>query len=201
MPNHFEIFNRFITSHVEMSEAELEDFNEKCEIVEFLKGELIMKEGEPQQSMYFITKGIVKNYIETETGETKIYNFRAEGMQLTGYAVYNYKDNFKALVNIKCVEDCTMVQIPFTVIKYVTEHIKSGERLGRHMAEGHVVEMVNFIIERDSMPIIDRYNSLEEKYPNIHNRIPQRLIASYLGITPVHLSNLKKSRRDSNDKK
>ena len=201
MPNHFEMFNRFITSHVEMSEAELADFNEKCEIVEFSKGELIMKEGEPQQSMYFITKGLVKNYIETEKGETKIYNFRAEGMQLTGYAVYNHQNNFKALVNIKCIEDCTMVQIPFTVIKYVIEHIKSGERLGRHMAEGHVVEMVNFIIERDTMPIIDRYNSLEEKYPNIHNRIPQRLIASYLGITPVHLSNLKKSRRDSNDKK
>jgi len=201
MADQFEMFNRFITSHVEISEAELEDFNEKCELVEFSKGELIMKAGEAQQNIYFIIKGLVKNYIETETGETKIYNFRAEGMQLTGYAVYNYKDNFKALVNIKCVEDCTMVQIPFTVIKYVIEHIKSGERLGRYMAEGHVVEMVNYIIERDSMPIIERYNSLEEKYPNIHNRIPQRLIASYLGITPVHLSNLKKSRKISIEKK
>ena len=200
MPNHFDLFNRFLTMHVEMSAAELAVFNSKCEIVEFSKGELIMKAGEPQQNLYFINKGLVKNYIETETGETKIYNFRTEGMQLTGYAVYNYKDNFKALVNIKCIEDCTMVQIPFAVIKYVIEHIKSGERLGRGMAEGHVVEMLNYIIERDSMPIIDRYNSLEDKYPNIHNRIPQRLIASYLGITPVHLSNLKKSRRATIDK-
>ena len=201
MTNHFEMLNSFITKHVEMSEAELTAFNQKCEIVEFSKGELIMKAGETQQNLYFINKGIVKNYIETETGETKIYNFRTEGMQLTGYAVYNYQDNFKALVNIKCIEDCTMVQISFAVIKYVIEHIKSGERLGRSMAEGHVVEMVNYIIERDSMPIIDRYNSLEEKYPNIHNRIPQRLIASYLGITPVHLSNLKKSRKISIEKK
>ena len=44
------------------------------------------------------------------------------------------------------------------------------------------------------------YNNLEEKYPNIHNRIPQRMIASYLGITPVHLSNLKKSRNISIEK-
>ena len=197
MPNHFEMFNSFITMHVGMSEAELVSLNKRCEIVEFSKGEIIMKAGEIQQNLYFITKGLVKNYIETETGETKIYNFRIEGMQVTGYAVYNYKDNFKALVNIKCIEDCTMVQIPFAVIKYVIENIKSGERLGRGMAEGHVVEMLNYIIERDTMPIIDRYNSLEEKYPNIHNRIPQRLIASYLGITPVHLSNLKKSRKIS----
>ena len=184
MPNHFEMFNSFIRSQVEMTNDELESFNQKCEIVEFPKGAIIMKAGEPQQNLYFITKGIVKNFIETEAGETKIYNFRTEGMQVTGYAVYNYKDNFKALVNIKCIEDCTMVQIPFAVIKYVIEHIKSGERLGRGMAEGHVVEMLNYIIERD---------------PNIHNRIPQRLIASYLGITPVHLSNLKKSRKISID--
>ena len=197
MPNHFEMFNSFITMHVGMSEAELVSLNKRCEIVEFSKGALIMKAGEPQQNLYFINKGLVKNYIETETGETKIYNFRIEGMQVTGYAVYNYKDNLKALVNVRCIEDCTMVQIPFAVIKYVIEHIKSGERLGRGMAEGHVVEMVNYIIERDTKSIIERYDTLDLDYPNIQQRIPQRMIASYLGITPVHLSNLKKSRKSS----
>ena len=38
MTNHFEMLNSFITSHVEMSEAELTAFNQKCEIVEFSKG-------------------------------------------------------------------------------------------------------------------------------------------------------------------
>jgi CRP-like cAMP-binding protein len=197
MPNHFEMFNSFITRHVEMTEAELTAFNQKCEIVEFSKGDLIMRAGETQQNLYFINKGLVKNYIETNFGETKIYNFRTEGMQLTGYAVYNYKDNLKALVNVKCIEDCTMIKLPFPVIQYVIENIKSGERLGRLMAEGHVVEMLNYIINRDSKSIIERYDLLEIEYPNIHQRIPQRLIASYLGITPVHLSNLKKSRKIS----
>ena len=197
MPNHFEMFNSFITRHVEMTEAELTAFNQKCEIVEFSKGDLFMRAGETQQNLYFITKGIVKNFIETEAGETKIYNFRTEGMQLTGYAVYNYKDNLKALVNVQCIEDCTMIRLPFPVIQYVIENIKSGERLGRLMAEGHVVEMLNYIINRDSKSIIERYDLLEIEYPNIHQRIPQRLIASYLGITPVHLSNLKKSRKIS----
>ncbi len=200
MPNHFELFNRFLTMHVEMSAEDLAVFNAKCDIVEFPKGEIIMKAGEPQQNLYFISKGLVKNYIETDAGETKIYNFRTEGMQATGYAAYNYKNNFKALVNVQCIEDCIMVQIPFLVIKYVIENIKSGERLGRNMAEAHVVEMLNYIIERDSKSILERYNNLEEKYPNIHNRIPQRMIASYLGITPVHLSNLKKSRNISIEK-
>jgi CRP-like cAMP-binding protein len=199
MTNHFEMLNSFITRHVEMSEAELTAFNQKCKIVEFSKGDIIMKAGEAHQYLYFITKGIVKNYIETDFGETKIYNFRTEGMQITGYAAYNYKDNLKALVSVQCIEDCIMVQIPFSVIKFVIENIKSGERLGRGMAEGHVVEMLNYIINRDSKSIIERYDLLELEYPNIHQRIPQRLIASYLGITPVHLSNLKKSRKISTE--
>ena len=197
MPNHFEMFNSFITRHVEMTEAELTAFNQKCEIVEFSKGELIMRAGETQQNLYFIIKGIVKNFIETEAGETKIYNFRTEGMQVTGYASYNYKDNLKALVNVRCLEDCIMIQVPFSIIKYVIEHIKSGERLGRLMAELHIVEMLNYIINRDSKSIIERYDNLDAEYPNIQNRVPQRTIASYLGITPVHLSNLKKSRKIS----
>jgi CRP-like cAMP-binding protein len=199
MTNHFEMLNSFITRHVEMSEAELTAFNQKCKIVEFSKGDIIMKAGEAHLYLYFITKGIVKNYIETDFGETKIYNFRTEGMQITGYAAYNYKDNLKALVNVQCIEDCIMVQIPFSVIKFVIENIKSGERLGRGMAEGHVVEMLNYIINRDSKSIIERYDLLELEYPNIHQRVPQRLIASYLGITPVHLSNLKKSRKISTE--
>ena len=201
MTNHFEMLNSFITRHVEMSEAELTAFNQKCEIVEFSKGELIMKAGETQQNLYFINKGLVRNYIETDAGETKIYNFRTEGMQITGYAVYNYRDNLKALVNVQCIEDCTMVQIPFSIIKYVIENIKAGERLGRGMAEGHIIEMLNYIINRDSKSIIERYDLLEKEYPNIHQRVPQRMIASYLCITPVHLSNLKKSRKSSIENK
>lgn len=65
MTNHFEMLNSFIKSHVEMSEAELTAFNQKCVVVEFSKGELVMKAGETQQNLYFINKGLVRNYIQT----------------------------------------------------------------------------------------------------------------------------------------
>jgi hypothetical protein len=63
------------------------------------------------------------------------------------------------------------------------------------MAEYHVLEMVKYLVERDKLSIIDRYNNMEIGFPNIHQRVPQHMIASYLGITPVHLSNLKKVRK------
>ena len=195
MPVHFEMFNQFITKHVEFTEAELVAFNKKCTQINFSKGELIMKVGEVQNSLYFITKGIIRNFVENKKGEIKIYNFRSENMTVTGYAPYNYEDNLKALVNVECLEDCTLIQVPFEAINFVINNMKLGDRLGRYMAEAHVVQMLHYVLQRDTKTIIERLESIDKSFPNIHQRVPQYMIASYLGITPVHLSNLKKRRK------
>jgi len=189
------MFNQFITKHVEMTDAELADLNQKCTSVEFSKGDLLMKAGDVQTSLYFITKGIVRNYLADQKGEIKIYNFRLENMTVTGYAPYNYGDNLKALVNVECLEDCVLIEVPFQVINYVINNMKLGERLGRYMAEAHVVQMLYYVLERDTKSIIERLDSIDIHFPNIHQRVPQYMIASYLGITPVYLSNLKKKRQ------
>ena len=195
MPVHFEMFNQFITKYVVFTETELIEFNKKCTKVEFAKGALIMKAGEVQNSLYFITEGIIRNYVENNKGEIKIYNFRSENMTVTGYAPYNYEDNLKALVNVECLEDCTLIQVPYEAINFVINNMKLGDRLGRYMAEAHVVEMLHYVLQRDTKTIIERLDSIDKNFPNIHQRIPQYMIASYLGITPVHLSNLKKKRK------
>ena len=195
MPSHFEMFNQFITKYLEFTETELVDLNNKCTQVAFVKGDIIIKAGEVQKNIYFITKGIIRNYIENNKGEIKIYNFRSEGMTVTGYAIYNYEEKLKALVNVECLEDCIMIEMPITVINYVIDNMKLGDRLGRFMAEAHVVQMLHYVIQRDTKTIIEQLESIDKNFPNIHQRVPQYMIASYLGITPVHLSNLKKKRK------
>jgi len=195
MSAHFEKLNQYIKQFVHMSDAELLVLNELCHKVHFNKGDIIMKAGETQKSLFFITMGIIRNYVENLKGNIKIYNFRSELMTVTGYALYNYDDHLKALVNVECLVDCVMIEVPITAIQHTITNVASGERLGRFMAESHVIQMLNFVLQRDTKSIIERYNDLETEYPNIHNRIPQHMIASYLGITPVHLSNLKKNRK------
>jgi CRP-like cAMP-binding protein len=55
--------------------------------------------------------------------------------------------------------------------------------------------MLEYVLERDTKSVIDRLDKLDQNFPNIHQRVPQYMIASYLGITPVYLSNLKKKRK------
>jgi CRP-like cAMP-binding protein len=195
MPAHFEMFNQFITKYVDFTATELVDLNKKCTKVEFAKGDIIIKAGEVQENIYFITKGIIRNYVENNKGEIKIYNFRSEYMTVTGYALYNYEENLNALVNVECLEDCIMIEMPIMVINYVINNMKLGDRLGRFMAEAHVVQMLHYVLQRDTQSIIERLDSIDKSFPNIHQRVPQYMIASYLGITPVHLSNLKKRRK------
>ena len=195
MPLHFEIFNQFLRKYVEFTDAELTDFNNKCTRVVFSKGALVMKAGQVQKNLYFITEGIVRNFIELDNGDHKIHNFRSENMTVTGYAFYNYEDKFKALVNVDCLENCVLIQVPIEAINYVINNIKLGDRLGRYLAEAHIVQMLEYVLQRDTKSIIERLDSLDQSFPKIHQRVPQYMIASYLGITPVYLSNLKKRRK------
>ena len=195
MPNYFNNLNNFIKRFVDMSDEEIQAFDDQCEIVEFNKGDIIIKEGDTPNALYFIIKGLIRNFVNLDNGDIKIYNFRMENMQVTGYALYNYSDSLKAIVNVECLEECIMIKVPAHTIKHVIENFKNGERLGRFMAEYHVLEMVKYVVERDTLSIMERYNNMEIGFPNIHQRVPQHMVASYLGITPVHLSNLKKTRK------
>jgi len=195
MPLHFEIFNQFLRKYVEFTDAELLDFNNKCSSVAFSKGALVMKAGQVQKNLYFITEGIIRNFIELDNGDHKIHNFRSENMTVTGYAYINYEDKFKALVSADCLEDCVLIQVPIESITYVINNVKLGDRLGRYLAEAHIIQMLEYVLERDTKPVIERLDKLDQNFPNIHQRVPQYMIASYLGITPVHLSNLKKKRK------
>ena len=72
------------------------------------------------------------------------------------------------------------------------EHSNEAHKVGRYLAEAHTLELVDFIIDIDTLPILERYKNLEKIFPNIHQRVAQHIIASYLRITPVYLSNVKK---------
>jgi hypothetical protein len=70
--------------------------------------------------------------------------------------------------------------------------MKSGDRLGRLIAESFFVYQDGRIRNRYVRKPKARYDAITQLFPDIHNRVPQHMIASFLGITPVHLSRLKK---------
>jgi CRP-like cAMP-binding protein len=191
MEKNFEKF-KFYIAPFGLNDANFDLLMGFCEQVQFRKGHVVMKAGEKQNSIYFIAKGIVRNYVLSQEGDIKTYGFRVENMLITGYGLHNYKNEHRAKVNIECLEECELIKIPLQALKFLEEHSTEAHKVGRYLAEAHTLELVDFIIDIDTLPILERYNNLEKLFPNIHQRVAQHIIASYLRITPVHLSNVKK---------
>jgi len=191
MQKAFENFKQFIQPFG-LNEADFNTMIQSCEIVQFPKGHTIINTGTKQDAVFYISKGIVRNYVVTLDEHISTYGFRMENMLMTGYGLHNYKNEYRALVSVETLEACEMIKIPFPVLNYMETHSKDAHKVARHIAEGHTLDLVKFIISADTKTIIERYNELDLLFPNLHQRVPQHIIASYLRITPVHLSRIKK---------
>jgi len=102
-----------------------------------------------------------------------------------------------SVFSIECLEDCELIEIPFIATKYMESNTPNAHKVARYLAESQIIELVRFIKGLDKKSILDRYFDLEQTYPGIQQRATQKSIASYLRITPVHLSRIKKSRNKS----
>ena len=177
-----------------LNESEFKTLITYCEVVQFKKGEYLMTEGEKQSKLYYLYKGLVRYFIETNDGELHTYGFRMENSLITGYAQHNKQNEYRAEVSIECLEDCELIEIPFIATKYMESNSPEAHKVARYLSETHIIELVRFIKELDTKSILERYLDLEKNYPGLHQRATQRVIASYLRTTPVHLSRIKKAR-------
>jgi CRP-like cAMP-binding protein len=192
MQKAFENFKQLIEPFG-LNEADFNTMIQSCKIIQFPKGQTIINAGTKQDAVFYMSKGIVRNYVVTLDEQISTYGFRMENMLITGYGLHNNKNEYSALVSVETLEECEMIKIPFSVLNYMELHSKDAHKVARYLAENHTIELVQFIISADTNTLINRYNNLEQLFPNIHQRVPQHIIASYLRITPVHLSRIKKS--------
>ena len=155
----FENFKQYILPFG-LNDADFDQLVNYCSIVHFQKGDMVMEAGVKQNAIYFIYKGIIRNYVNKMDGGTSIYGFRIENMLITGYALYNYKNEYRAKLNIKCLEDCELISIPLQALKFMEEHSKVSHQVGRFLAEAHALELVDYIIDIDTKFDFDELNEI-----------------------------------------
>jgi len=90
------------------------------------------------------------------------------------------------------MENTEVIVMPRKATEWGYANMQEGEKLGRLIAEYYFVYLDTRIQHLYTLSPIERYSLMNKIFPNIHNRVPQHMIASYLGITPIHLSRIKK---------
>lgn len=185
-----EQITQVIRKMIEISEDELSALLSKCISKKFKRYQIVSRPGVIPNEVFFIDKGLIRVIITDNNGTEHSIHFALENQFIADYSSFILRQ--PSLYTLQTEEETDVVIMPRSAIEWGYKNLKQGDRLGRLIAEFYFIYQDNRLKNLYSRTPKERYDSITEVFPDIHNRVPQHMIASYLGITPVHLSRLKK---------
>lgn len=187
-----EYFSQYIT----LSEEEVQLIKNEDIIREYKKNDILLSEGQIAQVCFLVLKGCVKRYY-LEDGEEKIMEFYTENDPI---APVSYINKEPSKYYLSCVEPCIIStgteERTQKFLQKFPRFVPIFVKIGDHLAAKKQI----FLDDYKNLTPEVRYQKLLEDRPDLVNRVPQYMIASYLGIQPESLSRIRK-RMWSNSKK
>ncbi len=157
---------------------------------EFKKKDKIASLGEIPTHFYVLTSGIVRSYITDDRGKEFIRSLYTP-LVATGAFSALIQQNSTSMV-YDCLTDCKMYVADFQKYKELAKENIELSNLYVLVLERIFIRMEKRILELSVLDAKERYLKLKKHIPEIENLIPQYHIASYLNITPVQLSRIRK---------
>ena len=183
----------YFSQYITLSEEEVQLIKNEDIIREYKKGDFLLKEGQIAQVCFLVLKGCVKRYY-LEDGEEKIMEFYTENDPI---APVSYINKEPSKYYLSCLEPCIistgteertqrfLQEFP----RFVPIFVKIGDSLS--------AKKQMFLDDYKNLSPEIRYQKLIEARPDLINRVPQYMIASYLGIQPESLSRIRKRMRSN----
>jgi len=171
-----------------------------CQVVrerKVKKNQFVVHEGAVQKCTNFLNQGSMRTYFIDTNGQEHIVQFAIEGWWISD--LQSFTMQAPATFNVQAIQDCDILELPFESLEMLYEKVPKMERYFRVITQRAFVSFQQRVVQNISMSAEDRYLAFKSKYPKIELRIPQRFIASYLGISAEFLSKIK-SRLTQKDK-
>ena len=155
---------------------------------QFKKGYILQRKGQSSSLAYYVKNGLLRSYSTDEKGKEHIFMFASEGWLIADIESQEFDQPTE--LYIECIEDSEVVVFNrecFKVANLTAEQLKENA----HLMARRVAVMQRRVLMLMSASAKDRYENFLRTYPNLPNRVPQHMIASYLGITPQALSTIR----------
>lgn len=176
---------------ITVSENELNDFLSQTITKTFKRQETISQPNAIPNEIFFINKGLIRVLITDHNGVEHSIHFALENQFIADYS--NFIQKKPSIYSLQTLEETETVILPRSAIEWGYKNLREGQKMGRLIAEFYFIYQDDRIKNMYTRTPKQRYDSITTIFPDIHNRVPQHMIASYLGITSVHLSRLKKA--------
>lgn len=189
MNNDFESIRKLMLHYIEIDDVEWEQCKSMFTVKEIKKKQIILFRGDICQNIYFVEKDLLRIYFIDQNDDEKTFHFSLENTFATDYQ--SFLKETSADFYIQALENTRVIVITLEKLQLLYQNLRHGEKLGRLIAEDYFFVMNDKIKALYTQTPLQRYNSMNATFPKILLRVPQHYIASYLNISPVHLSRLK----------
>jgi CRP-like cAMP-binding protein len=154
------------------------------------KRQYLLQEGDVSKYVAFVEKGILRSYTVDEKGSEHIIQFAFEGWWIADQ--YSFLTGEPSQYNIDALEDCELLLLSKSAEELLMERIPKMERFFRILLQNSLIATQRRLVSSLSHSAEEKYNELIQSCPTIPQRVPQHMMASFLGITPETLSRIRK---------
>ena len=187
--NHFNLVT-FLTSNLNLAEEDILSIQNNCMVKEYAKGTFLLRQNEFCQHSFFVEKGLLRQYAVDEKGKEHILYFAPESWIVTDRESVFFRQ--PSQYYIQALEPTQVALIDDALIKKLEQAFPAFRDFNNLMLHNHIRALQNRIIMLMSQNAEERYLQFIKTYPDILLRVPQTMVASYLGITPESLSRVRK---------
>lgn len=186
----YEIFFREFNDKVSLTVEEEALIKQYLSPKKLRRKQYLLQEGDVCKQIAFVEKGVLKAYTVDEAGTENILQFALEGWTISD--LYSFLTGEPATYNIDALEDAELVLISKTAHEELLKRLPKYETYIRLQITNAYIALQKRITSIISLPIEERYKNFLSQYPNIVQRVPQHMIASYMGLTPETLSRIRR---------
>ena len=150
-----------------------------------------VKEGQVSRNLYFVDSGATHTFIIDKKGETHTVQFGFEGYWVGD--MYSFFSGNSAIFNLETLEPTTLFAMKHVDFEKACEQIPKFEMFFRILVQNGYLSSLQRIARSFSEDAEQRYLMLIKNHPDLPQRVPQYLVASYLGIKPQSLSRIRQN--------
>ncbi|WP_031425944.1 Crp/Fnr family transcriptional regulator [Flavimarina sp. Hel_I_48] len=187
----FDILFKHLQKKVELTARDREHIPAFFEPKKIRRRQFLLNEGDYCRKLNFVSKGIIKSYALDEKGQEHISLLAWEGWWASDFSSFICEE--KAKLSIEAIEDSELLLISKINYEKLLIEVPIMERYFRILYQNSLVTKDRRLLSSNAYNAEEKYIEFIEMYPSIAQRVPQTLIASYLGLTPETISRIKKN--------
>jgi len=186
----YEVFFETLKNKIDFSDEDLAVIKKNLVPKKLRKKQYLLQEGDVCKFVAFVEKGVLKSYTIDEKGTEHIIQFALEGWLIAD--LYSFLTAEPATYTIDAIEDCELVLITKNLHEELLKTLPKYETWIRLQITAAYIALQKRLTSIISLSIEEQYESFRSVYPHIVQRVPQHMIASYMGLTPETLSRVRK---------